>query len=130
MGFVEKKRWLFLGLPFTFTTYTVEEELLTINTGFLRKQENDCYMYRIQDVVLEQSILERIFGLGTVSCLTSDKTHPKLELVHIKNAKAVKDYVREMSEAARMKRRTVSMQNLDGGDVDLDDADGIHIDLN
>ena len=126
MGFVEKKRLLFLGLPWTFTTYTINEDILTINTGFIRKQENDCYMYRIQDVVLEQSLLERMFGLGTVACLTSDKTHPKLDLVHIKNAKEVKDYVREMSEAARMKRRTVSMQNLDS-DVDLDDAD---MDLN
>ena len=32
--FVERKRWLFLGLPFTFTKYTVKEDVLTINKGF------------------------------------------------------------------------------------------------
>ena len=120
MGYVEKKRWLFLGLPWTFTKYTVEDEILTIDTGFLKKEENDCYMYRIQDVVLSESLAERIFGLGTVSCLTSDKTHPRLELIHIKNAKEVKNFILEKSEEARLRRRTVGMQNLDADEIDPD----------
>ena len=28
--FVERKRWLFLGLPFTFTKYIIKEKILTI----------------------------------------------------------------------------------------------------
>ena len=32
--FVERKRWLFLGLPFTFTKYTIREDMLTIAAGF------------------------------------------------------------------------------------------------
>ena len=31
MAFVERKRWLFLGLPFTFTKYTVKDDVITIN---------------------------------------------------------------------------------------------------
>jgi len=27
--FVEKKRWLFLGLPFTFTKYVIKEDMIT-----------------------------------------------------------------------------------------------------
>ena len=106
--FIEKKRWLFLGLPFTFTTYNVRENLITIESGLLKKVENDCYMYKVQDVELVTSLVERIFGMGTVVCYTGDVTHPKLELVHIKNAKAVKDYILEASEQARMKRRTLN----------------------
>lgn len=127
MGFTEKRRWVFLGLPWTFTKYVVGEDILTINTGFLRRQENDCYMYRIQDVVLSASLPERMFGLGTVSCLTSDKTHPNLELVHIKHAREVKNFILEKSEEARMKRRTVSTQNLDGN-VDAADLENVDID--
>lgn len=46
MEFKEKKRWVFLGLPFTFTTYTITEEIVTIDEGFLNRKEDDCYMYK------------------------------------------------------------------------------------
>lgn len=119
--FVERKRWLFLGLPFTFTKYIVKENTLTIDSGLLKKVENDCYMYKVQDVELVSSLMERMFGLGTVVCYTGDTTHPKLTLLHIKNARAIKDFILEASEAARMKRRTIS--TLDIGAEGLDDLD-------
>lgn len=122
MEFVERKRWLFLGLPFTFTKYIVRENTITIDSGLLKKIENDCYMYKVQDVELITSLMERIFGLGTVVCYTGDTTHPKLELIHIKNARAVKDFILEASETARMKRRTIS--TLDIGAGEADDLDG------
>ncbi len=53
MEFREKKRWGFLGLPFTFTTYMVTEELITVEEGFINKRENDCYIYKVQDVELD-----------------------------------------------------------------------------
>ena len=120
----EKKRWLFFGLPFTFTTYTVKENVLTVNSGFLKKVESDCYMYKIQDVELVSTLFERMFGLGTVICYTGDTTDPKLPQIHIKNARAVKDFILEMSEAARLKRRTVNTLNI-GADVTDLDGDGI-----
>lgn len=120
--FTERKRWLFFGLPFTFTTYIIKENVLTIDSGLLRKTENDCYMYKIQDVELITSLMERIVGIGTVVCYTGDTTHPKLILSHIKNAKEVKDFILEASEKARMKRRTLN--TLDIG-ATLDDIDGV-----
>lgn len=121
MEFREKKRWTFLGLPFTFTTYMVKDEMITVEEGFLSKRENDCYMYKVQDVELIRSFGERIFGLGTVKCYTGDTTDPELLLVHIKNAKAVKDFILEASEEARLKRRTMNMLNI--GADSLDDID-------
>lgn len=120
MEFVERKRWIFLGLPFTFTKYTIREDMITIDTGLLKTVENDCYMYKVQDVQLTATLAEKIFGLGTVTCFTGDTTDPKLELIHIKNSRAVKDFILEMSETARLKRRTVNM--LDIGSGDMEDA--------
>ena len=122
--FVERKRWLFLGLPFTFTKYIIKENVLTIDSGFFKKVENDCYMYKIQDVELNASLMERAFGLGTVICYTGDTTHPKLSLVHIKNERAVKDFILEASETARLKRRTINTVDIGVGDMDLD-GDGL-----
>ena len=38
MTYTEKKRSMFLGLPWTFTSYTVTDEIITINNGLLRKE--------------------------------------------------------------------------------------------
>lgn len=122
MEFKERKRWLFFGLPFTFTVYTVKEETITVDEGFLSKEENDCYMYKVQDVTLRTSLIERIFGLGTVICYTGDTTDKQLVLTHIKNAKAIKEFILEKSEIARRKRRTMNTLDI-GADMDEPDTD-------
>ena len=111
-AFNERKRWLFLGLPFTFTVYHIGEDTLSIDKGFFNKTEDDCYMYKIQDVKHSASLIERMFGLGTVTCFTADVTDRTLILKHIKHSKDVKNYLFEKSEAARIKRRTLNMQNI------------------
>ncbi len=123
MEFIEKKRWLFLGLPFTFTKYIIKEDMITVDEGLLKTVENDCYMYKVQDVEHSASFLEKIVGLGTVTCFTGDTTHPRLILEHIKNSKAVKEFILQKSEEARLKRRTVNMLNI--GSDDIEDNDGV-----
>lgn len=118
MEFVERKRWLFLGLPFTFTKYTVKEDMVTIQSGFFKTIENDCYMYKIQDVELSASLIEKCFGLATITCFTGDTTHPKLILTHIKNARVIKEFILRESEAARIKRRTVNMLDIGSGEME------------
>lgn len=120
--FVEKKRWLFLGLPLTFTKYIIKEDMITMDTGVFTKVENDCYMYKVQDVEHTATFWERLVGLGTVICYTGDTTHPKLLIEHIRNSKQVKEFILKESEEARMKRRTVNMLDIGSGDIgDLDD---------
>lgn len=118
--YVERKRWLFFGLPFTFTKYTINEQVITVDAGLLSTTENDCYLYKVQDVELRTTLMERIFGLGTVACYTGDNTHPQLFLEHIKHAKEIKDYILHTSEEARRKRRTLNTLNIDAADIDAD----------
>ena len=114
MAYKEKKRWAFFGLPLTFTTYTIDDEIITVNSGLVRRVENDCYMYKVVDVRLEVSLIERIFGLGTVHCFSGDMTNPDLRLIHIKHAKEIKNYILKQSEEERLRRKTLNMQSLDG----------------
>ena len=123
VNFRERKRWVFLGLPFTFTVYTVREDLITVQKGFLSKKENDCYMYKVQDVELLRSLGERIFGLGTVKCYTGDTTDPELYLTHVRNSKQIKDFILEVSEKARQKRRTLNMLDIGAEGTDVDPTD-------
>jgi uncharacterized membrane protein YdbT with pleckstrin-like domain len=117
-GFKERKRLMLFGLPFTFTVYNIQEDKLTIQEGFLNREINDCYLYKIQDTTLNKSLFERVFGLGTIICHTGDVTHPTLVLKHIKNSDAIKAYLFDTSEKSRLKRRTVNMQNIGAEDLD------------
>ena len=115
---VERKRWVLFGLPWTFTVYSINKDVLTVNTGFLSKQENDCYMYKIQDVQLKSTFFQRMSGLGDVVCYTGDTTDRELVLKNIKNSKDVKNYILKNSEVARLKRRTLNTLNIGAGDID------------
>ena len=118
--FAERKRWLFFGLPFTFTKYTITPSLVTIDQGLFNTVEDDCYMYKVQDVKLNTSLFEKIFKLGTIICFTGDVTNPELRLVHIKHAKEIKSYLLKQSEVARLKRRTLNTVDIGAHGLDLD----------
>ena len=121
--FKERKRW-WCGLPWTFTKYLLKDEILTTQSGFFKTVINDCYMYKIVDVKLSQSFMERLCGLGTITCYTGDTTDKELVLKHIKNSEEIKNYLLKTSEEARIKRRTVNMLDIGSGDVgDVNDID-------
>lgn len=115
----ERKRILFLGLPWTFTRYIITDDLITINKGFFKVEEDDCYMYKVQDVKLTVTLMERILRLGTIVCYTGDVTNPQLILKHVRKAREIKNYLLKASEEARMKRRTLNTLNI--GAEELDD---------
>ncbi|MGB4659255.1 MAG: PH domain-containing protein [Mobilitalea sp.] len=126
MSFVERKRIKFFGLPFSFTKYSVEEEKIIITSGFLSITEDDAYMYKIQDVRLTRSLMERIFKLGTITCYTGDTTHPELVLIHIRHSNEIKDYIMEYSEEARRKRRSLHTMNIDAEELDDQELEDIN----
>lgn len=119
----ERKRVLFFGLPWTFTKYLISDDMITVDTGFLRVEENDCYMYKVQDVKLTATLIERMFGLGTVTCYTGDVTSPQLVLVHVKHAKDIKNYILKASEEARIRRRTLNTLDIGAEGEELGEAD-------
>ncbi len=123
MIYVEKKRTKFLALPICFTTYTISDEKITITSGFLNITVDDAFMYKVQDVKLTRSFVERIFKLGTLTCYTGDTTHPELKLLHIKNSGIIKDFLMTASEEARRKRRTLHSMDIDASEIEGEDAD-------
>lgn len=108
----EQARWTFLGLPFTFITYLFYENALQIRRGLLNSTENDICMYRVIGVQFRQNLIQKLFGLGTIVCYTSDAAEKTLVIKNIRHAREIKDFIYTASEEAKMRRRTVNMQNI------------------
>lgn len=117
----ERKRTLFLALPICFTKYQIGTQKLTRKAGLLSTTEDDIYLYKIQDVRLTRSFMERMFGTGTVICFGADVTDPELKLIHIKHAKEIKDYIMDAAENERIRKRTLHTLDISGaGSVNMD----------
>jgi len=118
----DKKRYL--GLPLSFTKYSLSEDRLFRETGVFNLHEEEVLLYRVSDISLTRSLGQRIFGVGTVCIQSSDKTCPHLDLVNISTPRAVKELIFEKVEAAKLARRMRTTEILDDDMPDLD-GDGI-----
>lgn len=97
----DRKRVTIFALPWSFTKYKLTESKLIIETGLLNIKEEEIKLYRITDVAYTQSFFERIGNTGTITLLSNDTSAPQIVLLHIKNAKSVKDVLSEAIEHAR-----------------------------
>ena len=100
-----KDRKRHLGLPMSFTKYSISEDRIFCEKGLLNLHEDEILLYRIQDLELKRSIGQRIFGVGSVMVHSSDKTTPILELRNIRSPKEVKELLYRQVEACKDARR-------------------------
>lgn len=106
----DRKRWLLFGLPWTFTKYTCTPEKFVVQSGILKQREDEIRLYRIMDLTLERTFLQRIFGLGTITCDTVDKSSPQLIIRNVKDSRRVKDLISNAVEEERIKKRVSSRE--------------------
>lgn len=114
----------FLGLPWSFTVYKLDAEKLFVKTGVLNLTEDEIRLYRIKDITLKQSLGQRILGIGTLHCCSSDATMKEFDIKHIKKPREVRDLISRMVEEERLKKRVRNLEHMDDdADSDSDEYD-------
>lgn len=113
----DKKR--ILGLAISFTRYELTESRLRVKTGLLNTREEELRLYRVRDISAQESLLDRLFGVGSILLHTTDATSPTLLIQHVKRADQVKELLSAQVEKARVKNRVRAMEV---GDSSGDDA--------
>ena len=116
-----KDRKRYFGLPLSFTRYALSEDRLFISVGFLNIKDDEVLLYRVRDIDTERNLFQRLFGVGTVTVMSSDKTQPVLVLKNIKDPVMVKEIIHKQVEEMKIKRR-VRVGEIMGNEID--DADG------
>jgi hypothetical protein len=69
----------------------------------LAKHVNELELYRVKDVVVDQGVLQRLLGYGTITVLADDDTTPEMRLVRISRPTKVKEMIRTYYRAARQR---------------------------
>lgn len=116
---LDRKRVVFFGLPLSFTKYRLTTNRLFVNTGFLTQREDEVRLYRITDVSLSRTLMQRIFGLSTIHCNSSDKTLGNFDIINIKDGEEVKELLSQSVERERIARRVSTRENM----IDVSDDD-------
>ena len=120
-----KDRKRYFGLPLSFTRYSLSEDRLFISEGLLTIRDDEILLYRVRDIDTRRSLWQRLFGVGTVIVVSSDKTMPNLVLKNIKDPIMVKELIHNQVEETKIRRRVrfgEIMTDTDGDGID-DDLD-------
>lgn len=120
-----KDRKRHLGLPLSFTRYSLSDDRLFSSVGFLNIKDDEILLYRVRDIDTSRTLWQRIFGVGTVVVMSSDKSMPNLVLKNIKDPVMVKELIHKQVEEMKIRRRVrfgEIMTDADG-DGEPDDMD-------
>lgn len=123
----DRKRYL--GLPLSFTRYAVSEDRLFTSIGFLSIKDEEMLLYRVRDLSVSRTLGQRLFGVGSVTITSSDKSQPTLVLQNIKDPVSVKELIHTQVEEMKIRRR-VRIGEFSNMNTDVDDDEDDSIDAN
>ena len=122
--YIWRDRKRYFGLPLSFTRYALSEDRLFLSTGLLNIKDDEVLLYRIRDITTGRSLWQRIFGVGTITVASSDKTMPSLVLKNVKDPVMVKELLHKQVEETKIRRRVrvgeIMTSNMDDDDDELD----------
>lgn len=81
--------------------YELTTERLRFYSGVFDRHIEEIELYRIKDFTIDKPFLLRIFGLGNVHIITSDRSRPSVELHGITGARDVRNQLRHHVEQVR-----------------------------
>ena len=113
-----------LGLPISFTRYALSEDRLFLKRGVINVKQDEIVLYRVRDLRVSVSLWQRLFGVGTVTVISTDKSIPERVIKTIRQPNEVKEliheYVEKMKIARRMRVGEMSM-DVDDDTIDFED---------
>ncbi len=122
LTFLWKDRKRVLGLPLSFTKYSMSEDRIFYETGLLNTKLDEILLYRVLDISLSISLGQRLFSVGTIILKSSDKTLPELMIKNIKRPREVKEIIHHQVEEIKLARKMRVNEILDDLPDTLEDT--------
>ena len=97
---------IIIYLKTRFTVYELTNERIKLKTGILSQEIDECELYRIRDYKVIKPFFQRIFGLGNIELITSDRSNLSINLNGIKDPENLYNIIRDNVEKVRRKTGT------------------------
>ena len=97
---------IIIYLKTRFTVYELTDERIKLKTGILSQEIDECELYRIRDYKIVKPFFQRIFGLGNIELITSDRSNLRINLNGIKDPENLYNIIRDNVEKVRRKTGT------------------------
>lgn len=91
-------------------SYRLTNERLTVTSGVFGRASEDLKLVRVEDINFEQSFLQRLFKVGDLHLISTDKTQPDLALRGIPHPEQMKETIWGLVREQR--KRMVYMEQL------------------
>jgi len=88
--------------------YVLTKETIIMKTGILARKYDNLELFRVKDLIVSQSIFERIFGLMTIRIHTTDLSTNILNLKGIPLSN-ISETIRELVQTARLKNHIIGV---------------------
>ena len=105
-----KDRKRYLGLPISFTQYTLDNNRFYVKRGFLNSIMDELLLYRVLDIKLTRTLGQKIFGVGTIMLNTADQSNPSLIIKNVKNSDRVRKLLSNIVERERNEKRIMGKE--------------------
>ncbi len=90
--------------------YEVTPDRIEWSRGVFDRHVDNIDMFRVVDLKLQQSLLECLMGVGTVTLITTDETDPEFEFVKVRRCRRLYDALKEAGLNADKKRNVVHVE--------------------
>jgi len=90
--------------------YEVTAERIEWGRGILDRRVDNLDMFRVIDLRMRRSLLDCIFGIGTVTLITTDKTDPNFTFQKIKRPRRLYEIIKKASLKADKRRGVVHLE--------------------
>jgi uncharacterized membrane protein YdbT with pleckstrin-like domain len=93
--------WLGTWIAWKSAGYRLTSQRLFVRSGFISRKVQELELYRVTDVAFSQGIIQRLFGIGTVTVVANDPTTPSLAMPGIADPEIVKETIRTAYRRSR-----------------------------
>ena len=97
---------IIIYLKTRFTVYEVTDQRIKLKTGILNQEIDECELYRVRDYKVIKPFFQRIFGLGRIELVTSDRSNSNINFNGIKDPENLYNLIRDNVEKIRRKTGT------------------------